>query len=204
MVIQVSWTMAAFRSFITLTLCVLLGRQTFAKNDSPCERSKWNNGFNTFLKRHIRSGLPTTLDDKSEWMSYIRNNGGCDRPTQSFLHPKELDRVKAVCTSAGGSTYKENLCISRQPFTFVTVRSEPGTCGIRNVRQETKHLILACEVLENQCVPVHFEGNPENLKPSNNARGCQDPRTGGRAAGLRMTWLPLVSALLLLLLVYGF
>uniref|UniRef100_A0A3P8UN28 Si:dkey-237j11.3 n=1 Tax=Cynoglossus semilaevis TaxID=244447 RepID=A0A3P8UN28_CYNSE len=134
MVIQVFWTMAAFRSFITLTLCVLLGRQTFAKNDSPCERSKWNNGFNTFLKRHIRSGLPTTLDDKSEWMSYIRNNGGCDRPTQSFLHPKELDRVKAVCTSAGGSTYKENLCISRQPFTFVTVRSEPGTCGIRNVR----------------------------------------------------------------------
>lgn len=180
--------MAALRVFLPLALCLLLGRQTFAKNDAPCQRSKWNNGYSTFVRRHIRPGLPTSLD-QNEWESYIRKNGGCDRPTQSFLQPAQLDRVKAVCTKEGGKVYEENLCISDRPFTFVTVRSEPGTCGIRSVREETKHLILACEVLENQCLPVHFEGNPKNLKPQNNARGCQDPQSRGHAPSLRAPWL---------------
>uniref|UniRef100_A0A3Q4M8L7 Si:dkey-237j11.3 n=2 Tax=Neolamprologus brichardi TaxID=32507 RepID=A0A3Q4M8L7_NEOBR len=114
------------------------------------------------------SGTPTTLD-QNEWFSYIKNIGDCSRPTQSFIDPKELKRVKAVCSKNGGKTYKDNLCISQQPFTFVTVRSVKDTCGIKSVLKETKHLILACEVLDNECVPVHFEGNPTNLKPDNNA-----------------------------------
>lgn len=138
--------------------------------------------------------------DQNEWERYIRNNGGCDRPTQSFIHPKDLDKVKAVCTNKGGTRYKENLCISRQPFTFVTVRSEPGTCGIRNIRQETKHLILACEVLDNQCLPVHFEGNPNDIKPDNNARGCQDPEPTGEAPSFRLSWIWLLCALLFIVL----
>ncbi|XP_029958571.1 angiogenin-2-like [Salarias fasciatus] len=186
--------MAAPGVFLSLALCALLAHQIQAKNEAPCQASKWNNGFRTFLKRHIRSGTPGSLD-QNQWEAYIRNNGGCDRPTQSFIHPDELDRVKAVCSSQGGKVFKENLCISRQPFSFVTVRSEPGTCGIRSIREETKHLILACEVLENQCLPVHFEGNPQNLKPSNNARGCQDPQTTGRASSLKMTWLWLLCVL---------
>ncbi|KAG8009711.1 hypothetical protein GBF38_004882 [Nibea albiflora] len=188
--------MAALRAFFILAVCLLFSHQTFAKNEAPCLRSKWNNGYNTFFKRHIRSGTPTSLN-QNEWEKYIRNNGGCDRPTQSFLHPKDLDRVKGVCTSKGGVTHKENLCISRKPFTFVTVRSEPGTCGIRSIREETKHLILACEVLDNQCLPVHFEGNPDNLKPNNNAKACQDPRIKDLAPTFKMTWLWLLCGLLL-------
>lgn len=180
-------------------VCVLLGQQTCAKNEAPCQLSKWNSGYKTFIKRHIRDGTPVTMD-QNEWEKYIRNNGGCDRPTQSFLQPTDLERVKAVCSTKGGKTYKENLCISKEPFKFVTVRSQPGTCGIRSITSETKHLILACEVLENQCLPVHFEGNPDNLRPSNNDRGCQDPRTKGHAPALRGSALWLGSVLLLLLL----
>ncbi|XP_039974746.1 angiogenin [Xiphias gladius] len=179
--------MAVHGVFLSLALCLLPGHQTLAKNEAPCQLSKWNNGFNVFMKRHISSKTPTSLD-KNEWERYIRNNGGCNRPTQSFLHPNDLESVKAVCTGAGGKTYKENLCISQKPFSFVTVRSEQGTCGIRSVREETKHLILACEVLDNRCLPVHFEGNPENLKPDNNARGCQDPQMRGHAPSFKTTW----------------
>nr|XP_046256649.1 uncharacterized protein LOC124065369 [Scatophagus argus] len=168
--------MAALGAFLTLAVCLLLGHQTFAKNKFPCQPSNWNNGYNTFLKRHVISGMPTSLD-QNEWQKFIKDNTGCDRPTQSFLYPKDLDRVKDVCTNEGGATYKENLCISRQSFTFVTVRSEPRTCEIRSVRKETKHLILACDLLDNKCLPVHFEGNPKNLKPNNNAKGCQAPET---------------------------
>ncbi|XP_037639728.1 angiogenin-2 [Sebastes umbrosus] len=193
--------MASLRAFVTLSVCLLLAHQTFGKNDAPCQRSKWNNAYNTFIKRHIRSSLPETLD-QNLWEAYIKNNGGCDRPTQSFLHQRDLDRVKAVCTDQGGAVYKENLCISRQPFNFVTVRSVPGTCGIKSVREETKHLILACEELSNQCLPVHFEGNSDNSKPNNNARGCGDPDTRADAPSFKMTWLWLLPALLLLI-IYG-
>lgn len=190
--------MAALRVFLSLAVCLLLAHQTFAKNDAPCQRSKWNNGFSIFKKRHIRSGTPDTLD-QNDWMNYIKKNGGCDRPTQSFLHPQDLERVMAVCSTKGGKQYKENMCISQQPFEFVTVRSEPGTCGIRSIRQETKHLILACEVLDNQCLPVHFEGNPDNQKPSNNAKACQDPDKS-HASSFKMSWLWLF---VLLFVTYG-
>ncbi|XP_071326535.1 uncharacterized protein [Trachinotus anak] len=193
--------MAALRVSLILAVCLLLGHQTFAKNDAPCQLSKWNNGFNTFVKRHIPGGIPTSLD-QNEWKKYIMNNGNCDRPTQSFLHQKDLERVKAVCTNAGGKTHKQNLCISQQPFNFVTVRSEQGTCGIRSVRNETKHLILACEVLQNQCVPVHFEGNPDSLKPENNARGCRDPQIKDHAPSFKMTWFQLL--LVLLIIIHGY
>ncbi|XP_056236967.1 uncharacterized protein LOC130172339 [Seriola aureovittata] len=186
--------MAALRVFLTLAICLQMGHQTFARNDAPCQRGTWNNGYNTFVKRHIRSGTPTSLD-QNQWEDYIKKNGGCERPTQSFLQPKDLERVKAVCTNSGGKRYKENLCISDQPFKFVTVRSVLGTCGIKSVREETKHLILACEVLENQCLPIHFEGNPDNVTPNNNAKGCQDPHTKDHATSFKMTWLQMLFVL---------
>lgn len=186
--------MAALRAVLTMTVCLLLGHQTFARNEAPCQPSKWNNGFRTFLKRHIREGMPKS-QDQNEWEKYIKNSGGCDRPTQSFLSPEDLYRVKSVCSSKGGKTLKENLCISQETFTFVTVRSEIGTCGIKSITQETKHLILACEVLDNQCLPVHFEGNPNDIRPNNNAKACQDPKIKGHAAVLRVTALWLVSVL---------
>ncbi|XP_034030606.1 uncharacterized protein LOC117514320 [Thalassophryne amazonica] len=194
--------MIGFRTLPHLTICILLVYLTAAKNDAPCQRTKWNNAFSTFLKRHIPSGTPESLDH-NEWEKYIRQNLGCNRPTQSFLQPKDMDRVRAVCTSGGGKVYKDNLCISTTPFTFVTVRSESGTCGIRNIREEKKHLILACEKLENQCLPVHFEGNPGNVKPDNNARACQDPQSpDSKAPNLNPTWLWVLSVIFIFVYTY--
>ncbi|XP_054478081.1 uncharacterized protein LOC129109954 [Anoplopoma fimbria] len=193
--------MAALKAFLPLAVCLLMCHLTLAINDAPCQRSKWNNGFNTFVSRHIRPGTPNNLDQNA-WETYIKNNGGCSRPTQSFLSPSYLDRVKAVCTNKGGVIHKDNLCISREPFDFVTVRSEQGTCGIRSIQRETKYLILACEEIANQCLPVHFEGNPKSTRPDNNARGCQEPHTGDDAPSFKMTWVWLLSALLVI--VYGY
>ncbi|XP_012721286.2 angiogenin [Fundulus heteroclitus] len=176
--------MAAYAACLSVAACLLLAQQTSARNDAPCQLSRYNNGYQTFLKRHLPPGTPSSLN-QNEWEKFIKSLGGCDRPTQSFLHPDELDKVRSVCSSQGGKQLKDNLCISKQPFTFVTVRSFQGTCGIKSITQETKHLILACEVLENQCVPVHFEGNSRNEKPSNNARDCQDPERGSQDPGTR-------------------
>uniref|UniRef100_A0A3Q1JMG1 Uncharacterized protein n=1 Tax=Anabas testudineus TaxID=64144 RepID=A0A3Q1JMG1_ANATE len=137
--------MAALRACLTLSICILLSQESFAKNDAPCQLSKWNNGYDTFIKRHIPSGTPDSLN-QNDWEKFIRTKG-CSRPTQSFLSTADLERVKDVCTNRGGKVYKDNLCISRQPFTFVTVRSEMNTCGIKSIRKETKHLILACELM---------------------------------------------------------
>ncbi|KAG8009710.1 hypothetical protein GBF38_004881 [Nibea albiflora] len=150
----------------------LLVRQTFARhNNAPCLPSR-KNGYNTFVSRHIRSDIPNSLDRKV-WENYIERDKNCSRPTQSFLQQNDQRRVKDVCTAKGGVIHRGNLCLSRQPFTFVTVKIDKSTCSIEDVREETKHLILACDRLDNQCLPVHFEGNPENLKPNNNDRPCQ-------------------------------
>lgn len=189
---------ARLGAFLTVSACLLLACQTSAKNEAPCLRSRWNKGFDTFLQRHLPPGTPTSLD-QNQWKRYILNKTGCGRPTQSFLNPKDLARVKEVCTERGGERFKDNLCISRQSFTFITVRSEMGTCGIKSIREETKHLILACEVLGNDCLPVHFEGNPDNLKPQNNGKGCQDSQVKGRAPSANTMWLCWVSLILLIL-----
>ncbi|XP_008430969.1 ribonuclease pancreatic-like [Poecilia reticulata] len=188
--------MAAYTLCLCIAASLLLTQPTSAKNDAPCLPGKWNNAAQTFIKRHLPKGTPTSLD-QNQWEKFIKSLGGCDRPTQSFLHPDELEKVKSVCSSRGGKVLKDNLCISKQPFSFVTVRSIQGTCGIKSVTQENKHLILACEVLENQCVPVHFEGNFRDQKPSNNARDCQDPETRGQAPTFKVTPLWLFAFMLI-------
>lgn len=162
---------------LAFSFCLLLGCQAFVRNEAPCQPARSSKGYKTFLQRHLPAGTPASLDWE-DWMNYIKSKTGCGRPTQSFLSPKDLDSVREVCTSKGGKAYKENLCISEREFTFVTVRSEPGTCGIKSIRMETKHLILACEMLGPDCLPVHFEGNPEDLKPGYTSKACQDPQRG--------------------------
>lgn len=185
--------------FLPLSIFLAVAHQCQANtnNHFPCMRSKWNNGHSVFLRRHLPSGAPTS-SDYNAWEKYLRSQGGCSRPTQSFIQPSEEKKVDAVCSSSGGKAYKENMCISAQPFSFTTVRLEPGTCGIKSISNERKHLILACDVLDNQCLPVHFEGNPYDIKPQNNAKACQNP--AGKGSSLRMTWLWLTSFLLAIFL----
>uniref|UniRef100_A0A8C7YNH1 Si:dkey-237j11.3 n=1 Tax=Oryzias sinensis TaxID=183150 RepID=A0A8C7YNH1_9TELE len=167
--------MAARTVCLFLLIAVCLGQQTPSHNSAPCQRSNNNNGYNRFLRHHIPPNSPATRD-RIVWERFIWRRRLCHRPIQSFLHPDDKNRVKAVCTARGGKVYWRNLCISRRRFTFYTVRYRLGTCRVQHVKREEKHLILACDKLDNRCLPVHFERNRDNETPDNNARGCGAPQ----------------------------
>lgn len=142
--------------------------------------AQYNNAHNTFLKRHIPDGVPQT-SDQNAWQAFLRKIDMCGRPTQSFFRANERQRVDHVCTKAGGKTLSGNYCISKDQFSFVTVRvnNVEGACGISSIRNESKHIILACDDIGDVCQPVHFEGNPENKLPSNNQLDCGAKENAG-------------------------
>ncbi|KAL2084710.1 hypothetical protein ACEWY4_020228 [Coilia grayii] len=183
--------------FLALVLYLCLISMTAAASDQnsrPCLLSNRTTAYKTFLQRHILEGAPST-EDQNAWEALLRSKKFCFRPTQSFLPESERQRVEAVCSPSGGKTFEGNMCISKQPFSFITVRVEHGTCGIKRIERQTRHLILACEKLRNVCQPVHFEGNPMNLSPDKNMPDCG---LGRASAGVRTT-AGLLSALSLLL-----
>lgn len=160
-------------AFLVLLTFVLPQSHSLDRNSNPCMPAKYNNAHNVFLKRHIPDGVPKTWDQNA-WETFLRKIQMCGRRTQSFFRANEKQRVENVCTMAGGKTMAGNLCISKEKFSFVTVRIDAtdGACGIRSMRNESKHIILACEEIGDACQPVHFEGNPENRAPSNNQLDC--------------------------------
>ncbi|TSR75302.1 Sister chromatid cohesion protein DCC1 [Bagarius yarrelli] len=155
-------------------------------NPKPCMQARYNNAHATFLKRHLPDGVPKTWD-QNVWNALLKQIKTCGRPTQSFFHENDREHVNAVCTKAGGKQHTANLCISKEKFSFVTVRVNvnEGLCGIRSIRNETKHIILGCDEVQDKCRPVHFEGNPENLMPNNNQPDCGErsgPNSGIKAS----------------------
>lgn len=163
--------MAALRCFILLAACILIGQQASAHNDVPCQPSINNNAHDTFLRHHAPPGSPTT-NDQNSWQEFIRDKKLCNRPIQSFIPNEERARLIAVCSAAGGKVYNRNLCISKEDFTFFTVTVDKK-CVVTSVKQETKRLILACDKVDNKCVPVHFEANAKNVKPNDTALDCK-------------------------------
>lgn len=163
--------------FLAFTLSLV---SSLEGNTKPCMRAKNNNAHSVFLKRHLPDGVPTNWDQNS-WNMLLRQIKTCGRPTQSFFYQSDQERVNEVCTKAGGKQHAGNLCISKQKFSFVTVRVDvnEGLCGIKSLRNETKHIILACDKVGDECRPVHFEGNPNSLVPNNNNLDCgEDSRSG--------------------------
>uniref|UniRef100_A0A3B3BPS1 Si:dkey-237j11.3 n=1 Tax=Oryzias melastigma TaxID=30732 RepID=A0A3B3BPS1_ORYME len=138
---------------------------------SPCLMSSNDNAYDRFIRHHIPPDSPTTVDE-TVWERFIKDHGLCERPLQSFLHPDDKNRVKAVCTKRGGKVHKGNLCISLNKFSFITVEYAVGSCRVK----KTKHLILACDKVNNMCLPVHFQRNPNNENPREHARYCDAPR----------------------------
>ncbi|XP_063054263.1 uncharacterized protein LOC134448522 [Engraulis encrasicolus] len=174
---------------LIVSLMAIPAAASYDQNSQPCMLSNRPTSYKTFLKRHILEGAPS-MDDQNAWEALLRSKQFCYRPTQSFLPESERRRVEAVCSPEGGKAFEGNMCISKQPFTFVTVRVEHGTCGIKRIERQTRHLILACERLQNVCQPVHFEGNPLNLTPDRNRPDCGVTRGAGsrtEAAGLLCT-----------------
>jgi len=136
----------------------------------PCGNAPDQNAYDTFLKQHLHKDTPATKK-KNEWNTFIEKIKTWDRPIQSFFLSSEASRVIAVCSS-GGKRNEGDRCISKEPLTFFTVK-------VNNKKQVTKvhieknqHVILACNKIGNQCLPVHFEANINGIIPDNNAANC--------------------------------
>lgn len=163
--------MSALKGLVLLAVCIQVSQQASAHNDAPCQLNKNNNAHNIFLHRHNPSGSPTTLD-KKQWQEFIEKQKLCGRPIQSFIRHEEHDKLIAVCSATGGKVYDKNLCISKEMFSFVTVTANETSCEVKEVTKEEKHLILACDKVDNKCVPVHFKPNKDHT-PKNYPRDCK-------------------------------
>lgn len=140
-------------------------------NFEPCMPTAHKDAYNTFLHRHVHSGAPES-EDKDAWTAFLKNNSFCNRPVQSFFPYRDMRRINDVCAPSGGKIHRNNLCISKGSFSFITLTVQNETCLIKSILRESKHIILACEVIKKTCEPVHYQKNPQNVVPSDSAPDC--------------------------------
>lgn len=128
-------------------------------NDLPCQRRWDNNAYNIFQNRHI---LQQVFDTNSQnaWANYLTRMRLCGREArQSFIQKDEENRIIEICTSRG-YLYSGNMCISSSKFTVFIVKSkktDDGWCEVQ-VQTQSSYVIVACEIVVNQCLPVHYGG----------------------------------------------
>ncbi|XP_078147694.1 uncharacterized protein LOC144543518 [Centroberyx gerrardi] len=140
-------------------------------NRRPCEKSSNNNAFNQFVYRHF---LKEDFDRKSKpaWTSYLKKKNLCRRtPLQTFIDKRQQESVLEICRSSG-TRYEGNKCIStrRMPVYVVRVDTSSLSCTIKSLTKRSQYVTVACDAIENLCLPVHFEGGVQRPKP--NAKSC--------------------------------
>ncbi|KAL1272049.1 hypothetical protein QQF64_031065 [Cirrhinus molitorella] len=132
----------------------------------PCQRSLNNNAYNQFKHRHILSRQFNT-SSRRDWADYLNRTKLCGRATfQSFLQKNDTSSIKRVCNGRGVRD-TQNLCISKRRFTVYIVQS-----ALRNRRCEVKrphtnefYVTVACEVIQNRCLPVHYQRQTHTEPP---------------------------------------
>ncbi|KAA8582652.1 hypothetical protein FQN60_006323 [Etheostoma spectabile] len=137
---------------ITFTLALVHG------NNTPCALNLDNNAFYRFVGRHIVNNN-FNRNSKSDWQMYIRNSGLCGRFYQSFFEPGYLGSIMQICQGYGHQLINPrvgNLCISpnTMPFYYVVI---DNNCVVQSLASYRNHVVVACDKLVNQCLPVHFE-----------------------------------------------
>ncbi|KAI2644175.1 Ribonuclease pancreatic beta-type [Labeo rohita] len=132
----------------------------------PCQRSQNNNAYNNFKHRHILA-YDFNTSSRHAWAAYLTRQCLCGRaPLQSFLHKNEQNSIVSICNGRGVRD-TGNKCISEGSFNVYTVRSSlegNGECEV-HLRTDRSHVIVACEVVENRCVPVHYETQTNRRPP---------------------------------------
>ncbi|KAA0703088.1 hypothetical protein E1301_Tti010804 [Triplophysa tibetana] len=141
-------------------------------NRIPCAHDNWS-GNDRFMKHHLHPDTPTTTDIE-EWTKFIKKINCCSRVMQSFLNPEQTSKVEQVCTEAGGKVFQpnNNLCISKDKFTFIEVRVSSDECKVFKVSNVTQNIILGCDRFREKCLPVHFESNSNNKTPQKSDTNC--------------------------------
>ncbi|KAL2079153.1 hypothetical protein ACEWY4_024897 [Coilia grayii] len=126
-------------------------------NPQPCMKNPDNNAYNNFKNKHILDSKFDTSDGK-EWGKYLDKKNLCGRvPVQSFFEGASEGLVKAICKGQG-FVYKQNLCVSQKTLTVFHVSSQLAKpCKVTEVESKEEKVILACDAVANQCLPVHYE-----------------------------------------------
>lgn len=145
------------RSVVLLLLLVTL-MFTDGWEEFPCESVNDNNAYYNFEHKHI---LPSNFNTRSQsaWESYITRKGLCGRARQqSFLRKNDEDRVKGICHERG-IRYSGNKCISTSSLRVYIVKSYYDSNRKCKVRfwSERYYVVVACDVVGNQCLPVHYQ-----------------------------------------------
>ncbi|XP_036435908.1 uncharacterized protein LOC118814416 [Colossoma macropomum] len=150
---------------------------TYDPNSAPCKPS--SNGYKNeiFNKQHLAT-LRKYGTDLKLWTTYIKHIKDpaiCYKTyrIKSFLDESVAKQVEKVCSPSGGKLFErgKNLCISNKAFNFIEVRWNEN-CEAWKVSNVTQHIILACDEIDQKCLPVHFEKNPQNLLPNKNSPNC--------------------------------
>jgi len=92
--------------------------------------------------------------------SYIRRMGLCHRDHQSFLKSSDQNRVERICNGSG-MNWSGNLCTSISRMLVYDV-SVDNNCHVRNLVWRRKHVLVACDIVVNQCRPVHYQNHYPN------------------------------------------
>ncbi|XDV24279.1 hypothetical protein PO909_028500, partial [Leuciscus waleckii] len=168
--------MLLFVILLTLTLQPALSKPSLrkpalSKPGLGCVKKGDLKQYETFLKHHLNNNIPGDLEI-SAWETFIGTENTWGRKTQSFFREAAHDHAKAVCSKGGKKYPGRNLCISNEPLEFITVHVDTANKKVTEVKQMNRHVILACEKIENECKPVHFEPNKNEAKPENNQPDC--------------------------------
>ncbi|XDV19148.1 hypothetical protein PO909_024688 [Leuciscus waleckii] len=160
------------RSALLLVLLVLLVTLMFTDASFPCQRSWNNNAYDQFKYRHILSSSFNTKSRRA-WAEYLTTNRLCGRaPRQSFLNKNYKESIINICNGEGVKD-RDNLCTSIRKFTVYIVQSSlsNGQCEVQ-VQSVRSYVVVACEVIGNQCLPVHY-GTQTNWRPDQNGQICR-------------------------------
>uniref|UniRef100_A0A3B4UTB5 Ribonuclease A-domain domain-containing protein n=1 Tax=Seriola dumerili TaxID=41447 RepID=A0A3B4UTB5_SERDU len=94
--------------------------------------------------------------------SYLQGKRLCGRaPVQTFIDAR-VGAVHQICSRSGLRVQSSpgNLCISRSRMQVFDVISDQN-CSMNRMRVQkgSQKVIVACDKVNNRCLPVHFEKN---------------------------------------------
>ncbi|KAF7650892.1 hypothetical protein LDENG_00118990 [Lucifuga dentata] len=144
-------------NFLLLTTVVFTLTLVHGLNKHPCEKNPDNNAYNKFAKKHIFQEVFDT-NSKEEWKKYLQKYTLCSRPKQSFMEKSDEATIKGIC-NGNGRNHRINLCISMSQIQVYYIEVNVNDCSIKNKLKQNQHVIVACDKVNNQCLPVHYEKN---------------------------------------------
>ncbi|XP_043954281.1 uncharacterized protein LOC122820760 isoform X2 [Gambusia affinis] len=138
-------------------------------NPKPCMKNPNNNAYENFVNKHV---LQTVFDTSSPsaWKDYLQKYNLCDRPRQSFVDKGAENLFVNICNGFGKLLWN-NLCTSTQTVWLHDLNVNTWDCSITYLESGNRYVTVACDIVDNRCLPVHFQSS-QNNGPNNNAQEC--------------------------------